>query len=37
VKKRGCDANVEHEPKGGKQEYKAERYKAIFHGHLPEF
>ena len=37
VKKSGCDANVEREPKGGKQEHKAEDDKVMFHGHLPEF
>jgi hypothetical protein len=37
VKERGCDANVQRKPKGGKQEHKAEGDKVIFHGHLPEF
>jgi hypothetical protein len=37
VKKSGCDANVEREPKGGKQEHKDEDDKMLFHGHLPEF
>jgi hypothetical protein len=44
VKERGCDANVQREPKTGKQEKTAERDKVIFHDHkvffhdrLPEF
>jgi hypothetical protein len=37
VKEHGCDANVQREPKHGKQEKTAEDDKVIFHDHLPEF
>ena len=34
AKENGCDANVQPEPKRGKQEKPAEHDKMMFHGHL---